>query len=57
MGLTKAALTMANLAAPQAQVATGCAIVYFFLQSGLDQLVLPWGSARKAHIGIQKLSP
>ena len=38
--LTKAALTVTDLAAPQTQVATRGAVIQLFLQAGFDQLIL-----------------
>jgi hypothetical protein len=37
--LAETTLTMANLAAPQAEVTAGGAVIQFFLQAGFDQLI------------------
>ena len=43
VGLTEAALAVADLAAPQTEVTTGGAVIDLLLQAGLHQLVLVGG--------------
>jgi hypothetical protein len=57
VGLTESPLAVPKLAAPEAQVTTGGAIVQAFLQSGFHQSVSASVNARKVHIVSHEQTP